>query len=339
MALSAAFACRSSTPAPPTAPTAPAPETTADAPAAPEPSAPPSREPQPPQPPIATAPAPAAGTPAAHVAAALKLLPAGADVLIGLSIPRLGASVMGERFKAVLFGELAKLPAGCQTLAAKDYGDVTLAVGDGSIVGVGTGTLTEQRLVPCLQAVLKAKGGDLATKKIAGRKVYYAVGSVDDNGWTTWTKAGVPLLATSEAAIAAALDPASPKVDADLVALAGRADHAHTAWVAGRIPAATLAEVGVPAGLVSGDVRFYGWLDHGTDVQLDAVFTMASAEEATKLEAQLRQMLARLHEVPDVAPLLSGLQLGAHGQDLHVILAIDAATTAALLAQLNFAPA
>ncbi|MBL8626515.1 MAG: hypothetical protein JNK64_34685 [Myxococcales bacterium] len=333
-------ACRSSTPAPRSAPTAPTPEAKAEAPEAPAPSAPPTPEPPPPQqPPIATAPPPAAaGTPAAHVAAALRVLPASADVLVGLSIPRLGASVLGEKFTAMLFAARDNLPAACQTLAATDYGDVTVAFGGGAIVGVSTGKLTEKRMATCLQAILKAKGGDIASKKIAGRKVYYAVGSAEDNGWVAWTKQGVPLLANSEAGITAALDPRSPKVDADLVALANRADHSHAAWFAGRVSASKLAELGVPPGVVSGDVRFYGWLDHAADLQLDAVVTLATPADATKLEAQLRQLLEPVRQLPDAATMLRGLGIGAHGNDVHVVLALDAATTAALLAQLKFTP-
>jgi hypothetical protein len=339
-ALAAIAACRASTPTPRAAPEAPAttePTAAAEAPAAP--AAPVEASPEPAPPPIATAPAPAAaGAPAAHVTAALKLLPAAADVIIGLDIPRLGTSLLGERFKAALFADPATLPAACQALAAKDYGAITLAAGRGTLVGVSSGTLTEQRMVPCLQAMLKSKGGAIATKKIAGRKVYYAVGSADDNGWTAWTKAGVPVLATSEAAMAAALDPRSPKVDADLVALANRADHTHAAWIAGRVEADHLAALGVPPDLVISDVRFYGWLDHATDLRIDAVLTLASPADATALEAKLRHLLAPVRELPDVAPLLEGLQLGAHGPDLHVVLALDAAATAALVAQLNVAP-
>lgn len=338
-ALVAGSACRSSTPAPQTAPVS-APQATADAPTADAAPAVADPEPPPPaRPPIATAPpAPAAGTPAPHVAAALQLLPADADVLVGLNIPRLVTSRFGERFKAMLVGQQDMLPARCAGLAAKDYGDVTLAGGSGPLVAVASGKLRESFVIPCLTAIMKAKGGDLAQKKVAGHKLYAAVGSPEDNGVVAWTKAGVPVMATSEAAITAVLDPTSPKVDADLAALAAHADHTHTAWLAGRVSAAKLAALGVPTQWLSGELRFYGWIEHGTGIQLDAVLVLPSPADALKLETGLRQALEPLRDAADLGPVLSGLQLGAHGNDLHVILTVDATTTAALLAQVTFTP-
>jgi hypothetical protein len=286
-------------------------------------------------PPIATAPAPAAaGTPDPHVAKALALLPAEANIIFGIDVPRLAATPLGDKFKAALVAN--GMPSTCDKLDVGQFGDVTFAAGNGNLVAVISGKLPEKVIVPCIDAGMKAKGGKLANKKISGRKVYFGTGgSDDDNGWTTWNKAGVPLFATSEASITAALDAKSPKVGAELTALANKADHTHVAWIAGRLPADMLAALGMPPGLVGGDVSFHGWLDQSAGTQLDVVIGFTTPDEANKMNDHLRQMLEPMRANPDIAQVVSGLQLGAHGNELHAVLALDEATTAKLLEAMN----
>jgi hypothetical protein len=312
-------------------PVAPLPDETAK----PEPAQPapdqdkPPLEAAPKLPPIATAPPPAAPGPTKpHVAKALALIPDFAQVIIGIDVPRVATTALGAHLTAALLKE--DVPAPCQKLTAAQFGNLVMGWGEDGVVAVADGKVTEKQLVPCVEAAVKAKGGKLASKKIAGRTVRFREGD-DNDAWLTWTKAGQPLLAHSEAAVASALDPKAPKVKADLATFTGQADHGRMVWGAGVFHAAELAEAGVPPGMVSGDVTVRGWAEMGTETELDVVFGFASPEEATKIDQQVRAMIEPMRSSPDMEKMLAGLQLGVHGSELHAVIKLDAATTQQIL--------
>lgn len=284
----------------------------------------------PPPPPFAEAPPPAApGAPKAHVAKALAIIPQGPTILIGADIPRLATTPFGDKVIAAL--AKGDVPPSCKRITPAHFGNIVIGAGGGEMVGVADGKLPERTAITCIEDALKQQGGaKLEQKKIKGHTVRFATGDDTNNGWAAWLK-GVPVLGSSEMAITGALDPKAVKLKGgDLAALAARADQGHMLWGVMKLPVDQLAAMGMPTDL-SGDVTVRGWVDIGTETDIDLVFGFASPEEAAKMNEQIRMMLTPMRAAPDVEKFLGGLQLGVHGSELHAVLHLDAAATQALV--------
>jgi hypothetical protein len=135
------------------------------------------------------------------------------------------------------------------------------------------------------------------------------------------------LLATTEPAVTAALDPKAAKISADLVAHTNKADHGRMVWVAGVMSNAEMSQLGMPPGTLKGGATVRAWVDLGTETDIDVVIGFESAEEAKAFDQHVRQMIAPMSQIPDVAKMLPGLQLGVHGSELHIVAKLDQATT------------
>lgn len=319
-----ALACGSSS----SKPTAPA---EAPPPAQPAPPAPAA---EPPPPPIPEAPPPAPpGAPRPHVARAIANLPADAQVLIGIDVPRVAATPLGDKLRAATLG--AKLPPACEALSAAQLGNIVIGVGDGGkVVAVLEATLTERAAVRCAEAAMTAKGAKLESKTVGGRKVYHASGSSDDNGWVSWTKTGI-ILANSEAALTGALDAKTAKLGGDLAALAARADHGRMVWGVSIVPVSALAAIGVPPDTVTGSIAVRGGIDVAAETDIDVVLGLATPAAATAMADVVRTLVGPMRGQPSMAPLLAGLRLGVHGSDVHVTARLDADVTRKVIESMN----
>lgn len=340
------IACGSSSkpaPAGPTAgaPPSPPPVEANQASEPPEPPEPPAPEP----PPLAEAPAWTPTKPRPHVAKALAQFPADSRLVIGLDMARLASTPMGEALHAVLLKSTDKLPASCTKLSAAKLGEVVVATagvaGPGGVstgdaaVGIADRAILERDVIPCMKDVMKGKGGELKSKKVAGRTVHYAAGVPDSNGWITWTKDGVPIFAGGEAWLTTTLDPKAPKLGASLADLATRADHGRMIWAAIELAPAQLRDLGLPEGLLSAPAGLRLGLDLAQEFELDLVATFASADEASRIAALLRAQINELRRSPATASFLSDVRLGLHGTELRLIIRLDAGTTTMLIELLN----
>jgi hypothetical protein len=326
-----ALACGSSS----SKPAAPAP-VAAPPPAAPVADAepPPATAPAPELPPIPEAPPPAQpGAPRPHVVKAMAYMPADTQVVIGVDVPRVAGTPLGDKLRASLLS--GKLPAPCGALSAAQFGNVVIGTnGTGKVVVVFDGKLAERAAIACLDAGVKEKGAKAQTKIVAGRKVYYVTGSSDDNGWITWTKGGI-LLASSEAALTDALDPRTATLGGELAALTAQTDHGRMVWAAGVVSPASLAALGAPAGSVSGPLPLRAGLDIAADTDVDVVLGGSTPAGAAAMAEGLRALLAPMRSAPSTAPLFAGLRLGVHGSDVHVTARLDADITRKLIDAVN----
>jgi hypothetical protein len=327
-----ALACGSSsskpaTPAPPAAALPAEPVAQAEPP-------PPAKPPEPELPPIPEAPPPAQpGAPRPHVVKAMAFLPPDTQVVIGVDVPRVAGTPLGDKLRASLLS--GKVPAPCEALSAAQFGNVVIGTnGSGKVVVVLDGKLAERAAIACLEAGVKAKGAKSQSKIVAGRKVHYVTGSADDNGWITWTKGGI-VLASSEAALADALDPKTAKLGGDLAALIAQADHGRMLWAAGVVSPASLAALGAPTGSVPGPVALRAGVDIAADTDVDVVLGGSSPTGAAALADGLRALLAPMRSAPSTAPLFAGLRLGVHGSDVHVTARLDADITRKLIDAVN----
>jgi len=326
-----ALACGSSA----SKPAAPAEPPPAAAPVAEAEPAKPAAEPaEPALPPIPEAPPPAPpGAPRPHVVKALAYMPADTQVVIGVDVPRVAGTPLGDKLRESLLG--AKLPAPCETLTAAQFGNVVIGTnGSGKVVVVLDGKLAERAAIACVEAGVKAKGAKAQSKMVAGRRVHYVTGSTDDNGWLTWTKTGI-LLASSEAALVEALDPKAAKLGGDLAALAMQTDHGRMLWAAGLVSPASLAALGAPSGTVTAPLALRAGVDIAADTDVDLVLGGSTPAGAAAMADGLRALLAPMRSSPTTAPLLAGLRLGVHGSDVHVTARLDAAITRSLINAVN----
>jgi hypothetical protein len=325
-----ALACGSSS-SKSTEPSEPAP---VPPPATAEPAAPPQPAPPPALPPIPEAPPPAKpGAPRPYVAKAMAYLPADTQVLIGIDVPRIASTPLGDKLREALVG--AQMPAPCASLDATKFGNVVFAAnGSGKVVVVFDGKIAERAMVACADAAVKAKDAKLETKNLGGRKVYYVSGGPQDNGWITWTKTGI-IMASSEAALTEALAPKSPKLGGDLAALSMQVDHARMVWGVSTVPVAALAALGVAADKITGSLAVRGSIDIAAETDVDVVIGLATPGEAAAMGDVVRALLAPLRSAPNVAPLLAGLRLGVHGNDVHLMARLDADVTRKLIEAVN----
>jgi hypothetical protein len=189
-------------------------------------------------------------------------------------------------------------------------------------------------MVACVEAGVKTKGAKAETKMVGGRKFHYVAGSSDDNGWITWTKTAV-VMANSEAALTAAVDPKAAKLSGDLAALSTQVDHGRMVWGAGIVPAASLAALGISADAIGGPVSVRVTLDMAADTDIDVVLGCASPAAATSMGNALKAIVGPIRSAPSTAPLLAGLRLGVHGSEVHATARIDADLTRKLIEMLN----
>jgi hypothetical protein len=341
------IACGSSSrpaPAGPTAGTPPSPPP-AEANQVADPTAPTSPPAAPEPPPLAEAPAWTPTTPRPHVAKVLPQLPADARFVAGLDIPRLAATPLGDKLRGVFLDAMDKLPASCTAISATKLGEMVMAgagvatpnavsTGNAAVAIAGRGLL-ERELVPCAKDIMKSKGGELKSKKVAGRTFHFATGTAKDNGWVTWTKEGVPYIAGSEAWLTATLDPKAPKIAPALADLASRADHGRMFWAAMEITPALLRDLGLPDSLLTAPAGVRAGVDLAQEFELDVVATFSAAADANRIAALLRAQIGELRRNPPMAAFLSNVRLGLHGTELRVIVRLDAATSEMLLAILG----
>jgi hypothetical protein len=256
----------------------------------------------------------------------LKLLPADVELVLGIDVPRIATTPLGVKLRSAFTGE--QVPAACQALSAAQFGNLVLgALHEGGAVATLDGKLPEAKLKPCLDEAAKAHGGKVETKTVAGRKTLHIAGSDKDNGWLTWQRAGAgAILASSEAALASALDPKTAKLGGDLAAIVGQADQARMIWLAAMVPPDMIAKAGLPAGTINGPVSVRAGIDVAGDTQIDVVLGFASADEAAAVANATRALVGKLRQ-SDIGPLLAGLQLGVFGNTLHLVGKLDAQLT------------
>jgi hypothetical protein len=324
-----ALACSSSSPKP-AAPAEPPPVAAAP-PAQPAPAATPAA---PELPPIPEAGPPVkAGPPRPHVPKALAFLPSDAHAVVGIDVPRIAGTPLGDKFRQAFLG--AKLPAPCEALSASQFGNMVIGIsGGGKVVVVVDGKLPERGMVSCLEAGVKAKGAKAEVKTVGGRTFHYVTGSSDDNGWITWTKTAI-VMANSEAALVEALDAKASKLTGDLASLSLQVDHGRMVWAAGLVPAAALAGLGIPADVVGGPVTVRASVDMANDTDIDVVLGCVSPAAATSLANAVRPLVGQLRSAPNTAPLVAGLKLGVHGSEVHATARLDAELTRKLIEALN----
>jgi hypothetical protein len=316
----------------PVAPAAPPPVASAP-PAEPQPA--PAAKPAAPElPPIPEAPPPAkAGPPRPHVARALAFLPPETQAVIGFDVPRIAGTPIGAKLRQVFMG--AQLPPACEALTAGQFGNVVVgAVVNGKVVIVVDGKLPEPAMVACVEAGVKTKGGKAESKVVGGRKFHYVAGSSDDNGWITWTKTAV-VMANSEAALTQAVDPKAAKLAGELAALATQVDHGRMLWAAGIVPPTSLAAIGLSADVLGGPVSVRATLEMAADTDIDVVLGCASPAAATSVGNALKAIVEPIRSAPNTAPLVAGLRLGVHGNEVHATARIDADLTRKLLDMLG----
>jgi hypothetical protein len=326
-----ALACGSSSSKPAAPAAAPPP---AAAPAAEAEPPPPARPAEPELPPIPEAPPPVQpAAPRPYVVKAMAYLPADTQVVIGVDVPRVAGTPLGDKLRAALLSD--KVPAACEALSAAQFGNVVIGTnGSGKVVVVIDGKLAERTAIACLEAGVKAKGAKAQSKTVAGRKVHYVTGSTDDNGWITWTNGGI-VMASSEAALKDALDPKTAKLGGDLAALTAQTDHGRMVWAAGVVSPASLAAIGAPAGAVPGPLALRAGVDIAADTDVDLVLGGSTPAGAAAMADALRALLAPMRSAPSTAPLFAGLRLGVHGSDVHVTARLDADITRKLIDAVN----
>lgn len=328
LAACGASAAQKPAPAPaPVPPAAPSPAAVAEA---PKPPAPPPALPALPEAP------PPAGSVAQrpHVAKALAYLPERTKLVLGIDVPRLAHTPLGDKLRGSFAGP--DIPAPCQKLTAGQFGNLVFgAIGDGGMVAALDGKLDERSLRPCLDAAAKAKGGKLETKAIQGRKAYYISGSAQDNGWGTWPRGGGMLLASGEAPLTEALDPKAKKLGSELAKLVAKVDQSHMVWAAAIVPADALAGLGLAGGALTGPVAMRFTLDTTTETEVDMVVELATADDATRAATALRQLVDILRKATDTAPFVRDVRLGVYDRALHVIAKLDAAATQKLMTAIN----
>lgn len=222
----------------------------------------------------------------------------------------------------------ADLPAPCAKLDLAEVGNLVLGVGSGDMVIIADGKIAEKAVTGCLEA----QGGKLTKKKIKGRTVHHGGG---DEPWITWTKAGTPIVASSEAAMTAVLDARAPKAHDALGLLAGLADHGKLMWMVATVETAQLAALGLPFSGDTTHITVRAWFEHATTGTIDVVATFATPEDAARAEQQLRGMLEPMQANPQMGALLKGTQLSAHGAHLHAVVQLDEATMAEIVRSMN----
>lgn len=339
------IACGSSSKPAPANPTAGAPAATppSEAERAAEPPPAPPAAPEPP--PLAEAPAWTPTTPRPHVTKALPQLPAAARFVAGVDIPRLAATPLGDKLRGVFLDAMDKLPASCAAISATKFGEMVMAgagvaapgaasTGD-EAVAILDRKILERELIPCVKDIMKSKGGELKTKKVAGRTIYFPSGTANDNGWMTWTKEGVPYIAGSEAWLTATLDPKAAKLAPSLADLAMRADHGRMIWAAMEITPALLGTIGMSEGMLTAPAGVRVGLDLAKEFELDLVATFGAADDANRIATILRGQINELRRSPALAAFLSDVRFSLRGTELRVIVRLDAATSEMLLGLLG----
>ena len=274
--------------------------------------------------------------PRPHVLRALAQIPADARFVAGLDVPRLAKGALGDLMRDAFSKLESSLPPSCSSIDAARFGELVVAGSGeggrtgGAVVAFLGHALQERQVIPCLTEVMKRKGGALARKQVSGRAAYFATGTSDDNGWLTWTPAGDPILAGSEAWLAATLDPRAGKIAPALADLASRADHRRMIWAAAEIRPDHLRALGLPDGLIAAPVAVRAGVDATDELDLELVVTSRTATEAKALGAQLHARIAQLRRDPALAPIVKDARLSVYGAELRATLHLDALMTSSL---------
>jgi hypothetical protein len=281
-------------------------------------------------------PPPPPSAPRPHVLRALAQIPADARFVAGVDVPRLAKGALGELMRGAFSKLMSSAPPACSSLGPASFGEVVAAgsgeggkTGGAIVVFPGRG-FQERQTVSCLRDVMKRKGGALERKQASGRTVYFATGTPDDNGWLTWTQAGDPILAGSEAWLTATLDPQARKLAPALAELASRADHGRMIWAAAEIRPDHLRAWGLPDGLIASPVAVRAGVDATVELDLELLVTCRSAAEAQALGAQLHARIAQVRQDPQLAALVKDARLSVYGAELRATLHLDSLMTSAL---------
>lgn len=297
-----------------------------------------------PPPPLPEAPPWGATTPRAYVLRALPQFPADATFVLGVDAPRLAQSPLGAVIRAGLDKAVSKVPASCSSLNAVKLGQVMVAGGGqvgpagastaGSIVVLFGPALQERELVPCAKDVIKGKGGELKSKQVGGRTLYFATGTPRDNGWLAWTRSGL-VLAGSEAWLTATLDPTAQKIRPELADAATHADHGRMIWLAAQLGPDLIRAVGLPDGIVTAPVTVRAGIDIAEEIELDILVAFKTTDQANRAATQARTQVAQLRQDPAMQPYLSNVRLGVNDAEVRAIVRIDPTRSAALIAMLR----
>jgi hypothetical protein len=240
------------------------------------------------------------GGPASQVAG-LSAVPASAEVVVAVDVPRVASSPLVTRAvdslllkNSVLAAEWQRLSESCKTDPHKlesivfAIGPGTGQPGTGPVLMVVTGKqLVETELAECVRSMVGQGGGTLTAKPLDGRTLYQA----KDGQRTMFFAFGKPdtvVMSANEDFVKAALGPGKKLSDnSELTRWMARADQKAPIWAAGR------ADPRVRTGLVKltngqlkeGPVAIVLAVDMTNGAKLDLGAVMASAADAKALES------------------------------------------------------
>lgn len=241
----------------------------------------------------------------------LAVVPANAEVVIGIDVAKVAGSQLVQRAvdqlllrDADLAARWQKLHDSCKLDLGKQVKRVMLAIGPhtgdkpgtGPTVMIATGTLVENDFAACVRAMVGQGGGALTAKDVNGHTLYQA----KDGARTMFFAFGRPdtvVLGANEAYVAEALSN-NPKIesDADMKRYLSLANQQAPVWAAGRVDPRVRA--GLPAitqgKLTAGPLAFAIAIDptDGAKVELGAV--MANDADAKALESFAKSELGFL---------------------------------------------
>ena len=263
----------------------------------------------------------------------LAAVPASAQVVIALDVPRVIDSPLVERAveqllarDAQLAQRWSKLKDSCKIDLRKQLKRLVLAVGPhatnapatGPMLVVATGQLVEEDLRACVRAMVGEGGGTLNGTTASGRTLYEA----RDAGRTMYFGFGRPdtvVLGSDAAYVTEALG-AGKKIsdDADVKTWLKLVDQNAPAWAVGRV------DDRVRAGLVrvtdkqlgAGPTAIVVSFDPTKGAKLDLGAVMANAADAKTLESFANNQLALLGmaaQAKNLMPVVDKVKIAADG--------------------------
>jgi hypothetical protein len=242
----------------------------------------------------------AADAPTAEVTG-LAAVPATAEAVIAIDVPRVGESpLIGRAIDQLLLRDpdLAarwqRLQASCKLDLAKQVKHVMLALGrktgdagNGPVLMIATGNLSETDVVACVRAMVGDGKGELSAKPLGARTLYEAK---DGNHamYFAFGRADTVVLGSNEAWVTEAIGTGKKALDnPELKQWIGLANQQLPVWGAGRIDAQVKQGlVKVTAGAVTqGPVAMIVGIDAGSGATFEAGAVMENSVEAKTLES------------------------------------------------------
>jgi hypothetical protein len=268
----------------------------------------------------------------------LAAVPASAEVVLAVDVPRVMSSPLVERAVDALLARDPDLATRWQKLhdACKVNLDqikhVVLAIGPspasaagaaqpgtGPVLMVATGKLAETDLATCVRDVVGHGGGSLTAKDAGGRTLYEAK---DGNRtmYFAFGRADTVVLGSSEAFVTEALGPGKKALDnPDLKRWIDLADQKMPVWGAGRV------DERVRQGLVrvtngqlkAGPTAIVMSADTTSGAKLDLGLVMAGPDDAKTLESfanTQKGLLGYAAQAKQLGPLVDKISIAAAGE-------------------------